>query len=94
MSELGQNIVSDIPSVRLVTKMKGTSRVADSVTAEEHNQAFDVIAKAVSRNSKYVRSYSLKTRTYMEMWACSGSYDDCFNWFPCCGYSASCSGVQ
>ena len=62
MPELRQNVETrrSVQSVKLVPKKKETSRVADSVTAEQHNQAFNVIAKALSRNTKYVRSYSIK----------------------------------
>ena len=62
MPELRQNVETrrSVQSVKLVPKKKETSRVADSVTAEQHNQAFNVIAKALSRNTKYVRSYSFK----------------------------------
>ena len=47
---------SDIQSVKLVPKRRPTPNVADVVTAEQHSQAFGVIAKALSRNTKSVRS--------------------------------------
>ena len=43
---------SDIQSVKLVPKRRPTPNVADVVTAEQHSQAFGVIAKALSRNTK------------------------------------------
>ena len=47
---------SDIQSVKLIPKRRTSPRVADVVTAEQHSQAFGVIAKALSRNTKCVRS--------------------------------------
>ena len=59
MAELRETITrKEIESVKPVPKKKGSYRVADSVTAEQHHQAFGVIVKALSRNVKYVRSYS------------------------------------
>jgi len=53
MAELRETITrKEIESVKPVPKKKGSYRVADSVTAEQHHQAFDVIVKALSRNVK------------------------------------------
>ena len=75
MSELRQNIESrrsDIQSVKLVPKRKRTTRMADSVTAEQHNQAFDVIAKALSRNTKYVSEILSNPIPILKTMTCMG----------------------
>ena len=44
---------SDIQSIRLVPRRRNTGdRMADNVTRDQHSQAFGVIAKALSRNTK------------------------------------------
>ena len=75
MSELRQNIESrrsDIQSVKLVPKRKRTTRMADSVTAEQHNQAFNVIAKALSRNTKYVSEILSNPIPILKTMTCMG----------------------
>ena len=60
MPEIGQNKNNNnerrgsyIQSVRLVTRRRNSGdRMADNVTRDQHSQAFGVIAKALSRNTK------------------------------------------